>query len=192
MRALGAACFVTVALLACAGGTSPSQASRPRLEQAELTQAPASACTPLGPEICLNARDDNCNGIVDESCGLGTGFVQFVIAWDKPRADVDLYVTAPNGELAEAGHLGQSGLVKERDCPGRRNECRGKNLENVFLEPGKELEHGRFRVRIRLENMGDEEPPIHVTFGARLGSRSYAGELSLRRSEEQHDFVFDL
>ena len=40
------------------------------------------ACTPSGPELCFNARDDNCNGIIDEGCGVSTGLVQFVIAWD--------------------------------------------------------------------------------------------------------------
>src|SRR5204862_3699425 len=24
-----------------------------------------TACTPTGPELCFNARDDNCNGIID-------------------------------------------------------------------------------------------------------------------------------
>jgi len=57
-----------------------------------LATVPASlaqkACTPTGPELCFNATDDNCNGIIDEGCGLRTGLVQFAIAWDEPKADV--------------------------------------------------------------------------------------------------------
>src|SRR5256885_1157700 len=48
------------------------------------------ACVPTGPERCFDARDDNCNGIIDEGCGVASGLVQFVIAWDAPGADVDL------------------------------------------------------------------------------------------------------
>src|ERR1700733_1512749 len=32
----------------------------------------AQACTPTGPELCFNAVDDNCNGVIDEGCGLET------------------------------------------------------------------------------------------------------------------------
>jgi len=36
-----------------------------------------------GPEICGNAIDDNCNGIIDEGCGLRTGKVQFEVGVDR-------------------------------------------------------------------------------------------------------------
>ena len=48
------------------------------------------ACTPTGPEICFNAVDDNCNGVIDEGCGIATGPLQFTIAWGDNPADVDL------------------------------------------------------------------------------------------------------
>src|SRR4051812_1073385 len=56
-----------------------------------------SACTPTGPELCFNANDDNCNGVIDEGCGVGTGLLQFTIAWGDSPADVDLLVHDPNG-----------------------------------------------------------------------------------------------
>ena len=149
------------------------------------------ACTPTGPELCFNARDDNCNGIIDEGCGVHTGLVQFAIAWSEPAADVDLEVLDPAGELAETGHPTKSGLVKERDCPGPNAECRGQNMENVFQQTGDPL-RGRYRVRVRLEKLGGSPPPIRVTLGARVGPKSYAARLELERPEDTRELDFRL
>src|SRR5262245_7499172 len=62
-----------------------------------------TACTPTGVEICFDARDNNCNGVLDEGCGVHTGILQFMIAWESAEADVDLNVTDPGGELARLG-----------------------------------------------------------------------------------------
>src|SRR5262249_54835880 len=51
-----------------------------------------AGCTPTGPELCFNANDDNCNGLIDEGCGPSTGVLQFTIAWGDSPADVDLSV----------------------------------------------------------------------------------------------------
>lgn len=150
------------------------------------------ACTPTGPELCFNARDDNCNGVIDEGCGVSTGLVQFVIAWDEPSADVDLQVTDPNGELVEASRVAESGLVKEQDCPGPNNECHGQNLENVYLDGDAELLRGTYRVVIRLESLGDAEPPVTVTLGVRLGPKSYAAEVTLSAPRQEREAVFQL
>jgi hypothetical protein len=148
-------------------------------------------CTPTGPELCFNATDDNCNGIIDEGCGLRTGLVQFVIAWDEPRADVDLRVFDPSGELVEVGRPARSGLVKERDCPGRNNDCHGQNLENVYLSEG-DPPRGQYRVRIRLDALGGENPPIHVAFGARVGPKTYSQTVSLEAPETEQELIFRL
>ena len=84
------------------------------------------------------------------------------------------------------------GLIKERDCPGRSNECHGQNVENVFLETDSEVARGAYRVRIRLEKMGSEEPPIVVTLGARVGPKTYAAEVRLERPDEEREVVFVL
>jgi len=149
------------------------------------------ACTPSGPERCFDARDDNCNGIIDEGCGVATGLVQFAIAWDNAAADVDLEVTDPNGELVEVGRPAKSGLVKDRDCPGKSNACRGQNMENVYLEDG-DPPRGAYRVRVRLEKLGGENPPIDVTLGARVGPKTYALELSLEKPDDEHEIIFEL
>jgi hypothetical protein len=146
---------------------------------------------PSGPERCFDATDDNCNGIIDEGCGIETGPVHFVIAWDAPAADVDLRVTDPNGELAEAGRPLASGLLKQRDCPGRSSECRGRNLENVFLD-GLEAPAGTYKIRIVLEDLGGENPPIRVRFGARVGPRTYGMEVRLDGPDAAYDTKFVL
>jgi tRNA (guanosine-2'-O-)-methyltransferase len=158
---------------------------------AVVTRTPDRACVAGGPERCFDATDDNCNGVIDEGCGVETGPVQFVIAWDAPAADVDLRVTDPNGELAEAGRPLASGLVKQRDCPGRNNDCRGQNLENVFLD-ALEAPPGTYKVRIVLEELGGESPPIRVRFGARVGPRSYQYEVRLDGADARLDAQFTL
>jgi hypothetical protein len=149
------------------------------------------ACVPTGPERCFDARDDNCNGIIDEGCGVPSGLVQFVIAWDAPTADVDLLVSDPRGELAEVGRKTATGLVKDRDCPGRKQDCAGKNYENVYLDR-EEAKRGPYRVKIRLERLEDEDVPIRVTFGARVGPKTYRTELLLVRAEDTRELLFVL
>ncbi len=146
-------------------------------------------CLSTAPEACYNATDDNCNGVIDEGCGIETGPVQFAVAWEPASVDVDLLVSDPSGELSEVGRPLASGLVKQRDCPGRSNECRGQNLENVFLEAA-EAPRGTYTVRIVLENLGGENPPIRVRFGARVGPRSEAYALDLDRPHSVYETSF--
>ncbi len=143
------------------------------------------------PERCFDATDNNCNGIIDEGCGVETGAVQFAIAWEQPRVDVDLLVTDPAGELAEVGRPLASGLTKQRDCPGRNNECRGQNLENVYLDAA-EPPQGTYKVRIVLENLAGQNPPILVHFGARVGPRSVGLNLRLDQPQSGYETSFTL
>ncbi|HEX6271902.1 MAG TPA: hypothetical protein VFZ53_02625 [Polyangiaceae bacterium] len=157
--------------------------------------APATERTrtsvPTAPEVCGNATDDNGNGLADEGCGLSTGLAQFLVAWEEPNADVDLRVVDPNGELVEVGRPTKSGLVKERDCPGRKSDCGAQNLEVVYLEQGKLL-RGEYRVRIRLVSLGGADPPVSVHFWARVGYRSYGTSFDLTRPEGEWTTVLTL
>jgi hypothetical protein len=167
---------------------SSSEGSRPRVATgagSEASLRPLGPCVPATYEVCFNALDDNCNGALDEGCGTPAGVIQFMIAWDTPRADVDLNVTDPSGELIEAGRVAQSGLIKGRDCPGRRQECGGVNLENVFLEGTKAPKRGTYHVSVALESLGGDEPPIWVTLSARLGAKRYAYEIRLIEPEDE-------
>jgi hypothetical protein len=188
--------------LACAPGAHTSSGARQEALVAPIAAATAAAtpalegddgpslraappCLPLGYEICFNALDDNCNGALEEGCGIPAGVVQFMIGWDALRADVDLNVTDPNGELIEAGRVVRSGLIKTRDCPGRRQECSGVNLENVFLEGNKAPTRGTYRVSVALESLGGEQPPIWVNLSSRLGTKRYAFEIRLFAAEDE-------
>lgn len=160
-----------------------ADARRADAEGPSLT--PSGPCLPVAYEVCFNALDDNCNGALEEGCGVPAGVVQFMIGWDAARADVDLNVTDPNGELIEAGRAAQSGLIKSRDCPGRRQECAGVNYENVFLEGNKAPTRGTYRVSVALESLGGEQPPISVNLSCRFGGKRLAFEIRLAAPEEE-------
>src|SRR6188768_3148446 len=142
----GSALALCLVLAAC-GASKPKAAAAPESKD----DAPlASATTASAPEACANAVDDNQNGLIDEGCGLSLGLVQFLAGWSAAKADVDLRVVDPNGDLIEVGRVARSGLTKDRDCPGRGSECQGRNLENVYLTEREPLP-GEYRVRLRLE-----------------------------------------
>src|ERR1017187_6686807 len=132
----------------------------------------AEACTPTGPELCFNAVDDNCNGVIDEGCGLETGLLQFTIAWSAAAADVNLSITTPGDEHLPNGRerSTKSGFHLDRDCPGE-DGCGGQNVENVYFD-GAEPPRGSYSVDITLADLHGAESPVQVHFGARLGSRT--------------------
>jgi hypothetical protein len=137
------------------------------------------ACTPTGPELCFNAVDDNCNGVIDEGCGLDTGLLQFTIAWSAATADVNLSLTAPGDEHLPNGRerSTKSGFHLDRDCPGE-DGCGGQNVENVYYD-GSEPPRGAYAVDITLADLHGAEAPVQVHFGARLGSRVVGFEVTL-------------
>jgi tRNA (guanosine-2'-O-)-methyltransferase len=151
-----------------------------------------TACVPTGPEVCFDARDNNCNGVIDEGCGLHTGLLQFVIAWEAAEADVDLNVFDTNEELARVGDSTVAGLVKDRDCP-KSSECQGQNVENVYLVEG-EPRKGKYKVVVHLEKPNGAVVPVRVRLGVRMGTRSYgmSMELSPGQKTEDKEFSFEL
>ncbi len=165
-------------------GLNPRDVATPdgsRLEQ---------ACTPSGVEQCFDAIDNNCNGVIDEGCGVHSGILQFTIAWDAPDADVDLNVTDAGGEAAQAGEPTLGGLLKDRDCPKASGECMGQNVENVYLVEA-EPQRGRYRVVVRLEKLGTATPPVNVHLGVRIGQRSYAFHFDLSPGEKTAERAFE-
>lgn len=184
------ALFAIVAL-ACGPAPSAKTPEGPSLQKFEAPPGVAlqTACTPSGPELCFNAIDDNCNGVIDEGCGLATGALQFVIAWGDSPADVDLVVTDPSGaRVNQENRATPAGLRLDRDCPDEG--CHGQNVEDVYFD-GSEPPHGRYKVEIVLNDLKKANAPVAVRFGARIGSRSYGADLSLGRGERK-SFTFDL
>jgi hypothetical protein len=186
--------LILVAFAACAcGPASPPKSAAVNLSPSHVSTPAgvtlASACTPTGPETCFNAIDDNCNGVIDEGCGIGTGVLQFTIAWGDSQADVDLVVTDPVGDRIHQGNrTSPSGLRLDRDCP---TGCNGQNVENVFFE-GNEPTRGHYAVEIKLADPHGTSLPIKVQFGARIGSRTYSAELSLASPDDRKSFAFEL
>ena len=148
-----------------------------------------SSCTPSGVERCFDALDDNCNGVIDEGCGLQTGILQFTIAWAE-HADVDLVVTGPDGSPAQLGEPNEAGLVKERDCKGTE-DCHGQTVENVFLAEGWPR-RGRYRAVVKLEDARDVALPLRVRLSARIGQRVMTTIVTLEARRDERAFEFSL
>ena len=61
----------------------------------------------------------------------------------------------------------------------------------MYLSDGDPL-RGEYRVRIRLEALGGENPPVRVSFGARVGPKTYSLTVSLDAPEAEQELVFRL
>ncbi len=182
-----------ILLAACGPSVDSAKAPGANVTPTHITASPGvalvMACTPTGPELCFNAVDDNCNGVIDEGCGVGTGVMQFTIAWADSPADIDLIVTDPTGARCfEANRKTTSGLILDRDCP---TDCNGQNIENVFFE-GTDPPRGRYLVEVRLSDLHASPTPVKVRFGARVGNRSFGADVPLTPAEDKKEFRFDL
>jgi tRNA (guanosine-2'-O-)-methyltransferase len=148
------------------------------------------ACTPTGPEICGNAIDDNCNGLIDEGCGLVNSKLQFIAAWSEPTAVVDLAVSDPQGDRLDANHRDvRSGLHLDRACP--QDGCNGQNVDNVVLAADTPMP-GQYTVTVRLVDSGKAPLPLKVHFGWRVGNRVASTIVKLSAIDEKKDFSFEL
>ncbi len=187
-----------VAALSLGCAHPAAQASSPSLVESPVTSTAGGrivvACSPTQAEIRFNAIDDNCNGVIDEGCGVHTGLLQFTIAWSVSACDVNLLVEVPpEGRRVPdtTGDPKPTGFHRDRDCPGE-DGCGGQNVENIYFD-GSKPPRGRYVVDIVLTDMHGVDPPIVVTFGARLGTRSVSFEVPLASGADAHrSFSFDL
>jgi hypothetical protein len=148
------------------------------------------ACTPVGPEICGNAVDDNCNGLIDEGCGIVVGKLQFEVAWSESTAIVDLSVSDPQGDRLDTAHrVIRSGLHLDRACPG--DGCNGQNVDNVVFV-GETPLPGQYTVTVRLVDPGKAPLPLKVHFGWRVGNRVASTVIKLSAVDDKKDFSFEI
>ncbi|MBX3230703.1 MAG: hypothetical protein KIT84_00690 [Labilithrix sp.] len=194
--ALATAAAFTFVAAAC-GPSSPASAPGANLTAKNLSASEGvvvtAGCTPTGPELCFNANDDNCNGVIDEGCGVGTGVLQFMIAWGDSPADVDISVLDPNAARVsrEGTRTTPSGLTLEKNCPD--DGCHQQNAENVYFD-GTEPLRGRYIVEVKLVDPRGAELPVKVHLSARVGARTWAMDLALApgQGQDRQGFSFDL
>lgn len=175
-----------VLLLACEKTGAHAPVASQRTSAGESLEARVRPFTPplQAAETCFNAVDDNQNGLIDEGCGVNQGQVQFVLAWDEPLADLDLYVTDPNGQIAPADSATDLGLAKSLDCPDEKNVCAGQNYENVYLEE-EEIPRGKYMVRVRVEKIPEGSPDLRARLSVRLPSGTKAHVIEFSREEQE-------
>lgn len=196
MKALVSAGAISFALAAACGPPLPAGSPGANVVAKNVVTsdgiAVTSACTPTGPELCFNATDDNCNGIIDEGCGVGTGVLQFMIAWGDSPADIDISVIDPSGSKAHKSNRStSSGLQLDKNCP--EDGCHGQNVENVFFE-GNEPPRGKYIVEVKLVDPHGAELPVRAHLSARVGNRTFAMDLTLAPggAQEKQGFTFEL
>jgi tRNA (guanosine-2'-O-)-methyltransferase len=185
--------LAAIPIAACGPAAKPPAA--PDLQPSKVTGGDGvdlvMACTPTGPELCFNAVDDNCNGVIDEGCGMCTGPLQFTIAWGEAAADADLIVTDPNGgRVSPASPASPSGLKLDHSCPAEG--CSGQNFENACFEGGGEPPRGKYVVEVKLANLGGAPSPLKVRIGARVGRKTFGADLELSTSDDKRSFTFEL
>jgi tRNA (guanosine-2'-O-)-methyltransferase len=195
--ALRSATLAALVVATACGPSSPGAASPGRNVIAKNVAATdgvvvTAGCTPTGPELCFNANDDNCNGVIDEGCGVGTGVLQFMVAWGDSPADVDLTVVDPNAaRVTKASRNTPSGLQLEKNCPD--DGCHQQNAENVYFD-GLEPVRGKYIVEVKLADPRGADLPVKVHLSARVGSRTWAMDLALApgQGQDRQGFSFEL
>jgi tRNA (guanosine-2'-O-)-methyltransferase len=191
-RALGLAALGLACGPSAPGPSSPGANVLAKNVSASEGVVVTAGCTPTGAELCFNAQDDNCNGVIDEGCGVGTGLLQFMIAWGDSPADVDLSVVDPNGvRVSKSSRTTPSGLQLEKNCPD--DGCHQQNAENIYFD-GTEPVRGRYIVEMKLVDPRGADLPIKVHLSARIGSRTWAMDSSLSPGvgQDRQAFSFEL
>jgi len=189
---LSAVVALATAAFACSTPTIPqdgTHAAAPKTTLRDPSQRGqlSAPCVAEGVETCFDARDDNCNGLYDEGCGLPDGPLQILVAWDNAQADVDLEVFDPKGEPATVGRATTLGLTKDRDCPKEPNECGGQNVEVVYLE-AEQVPLGRYLVTLRLEHADRLASSVTVRLGGHIGNDLLNGTYTLTPLQTEAHF----
>ena len=130
-----------------------------------------TSCQQGAAEAC-NGLDDNCNGQIDEGCGYSSGNIQVTLAW-ATGADMDLYVTDPQGETLSYSHTTtNSGGQLDHDARGQCNQNQANNtIENVFWNTPNPPP-GNYQVQVHYwGECNSHAGPTQVTLSIAVGGR---------------------
>lgn len=147
----GSACTGSIQFQASASVGTATEAAREPLRTTNIAVSEGATpvevqCSPGAAEAC-NALDDNCDGVIDEGCGVGTGPVQVTVTWNS-GADIDLYVVDPSEDVLSFQRRNSlSGGHLDYDA---RGECREgqthDRLENAVW--AEEAPQGTYKVQL--------------------------------------------
>lgn len=194
VRQFSAAVAMATAALSCSREVA-THAIQPQLLTRVTSRSDPDAelsldrsCAVRSLETCFNALDDDCNGLVDEGCGLPNGALQIVVAWAEPEVDVDLVVSDPNGERVQPGQYTALGLTKDRDCPGEQDDCGGQNFE--VATSGPQLPRGTYRVELVLDRPPSDQTDVSIVIGGHWGAQQIRGKFVLSGNKPKSSVEF--
>lgn len=147
----------------------------------------SNRCKATGLERCFNATDDDCNGLVDEGCGLPDGEVALLAAWEDNPAALDWVLFLPEGKKLDKQSK-RSGVFRYvKDCP---EGCFGQNVEAIVAEglPA----HGVYRAELRLKAAVGAELPVRVHVALRFGTRVDQTDVLLDLDHDAGTITFTL
>ncbi len=149
-------------------------------------------CSPNRDETC-NGFDDNCDGRVDEGCGFEAGALAVTLVWNS-RADIDLLVQEPTGEVLSAMHR-ESGLGGHFDRVGRGDCGEGETagrLERVVW-PLAAMRSGVFTIEANYWGECGVQPGLTtVSLALEVGGKPTGDGYTYRLSPGEHKHLVSL